>query len=50
MAYHRHLIDLLWDVVPANTAPATSAQPRLCLQWHRGEDGSLRSRWTHVRD
>lgn len=57
MAFHVHLIDLLWSVAPAanpqvgsNIEPATSPQARLCLEWYVGSTGSLRSRWTHAGD
>ena len=50
MAFHRHLIDILWDVAPADIAPATPAEVRLALEWYPGEGVSLCSRWTHARD
>ncbi len=50
MAFHRHLIQLLWDVAPADIAPATAAKSRLAIQWYVGEDGCLCSRWTRARD
>ena len=50
MAFHRHIIDLVWDIEPADTVPVSAPQPRLRLDWDLGGDGRLRSRWTHTRD
>ena len=57
MAFHLHLIDLLWHVVPTaspllpdDIGRATSAERRLSLQSYLGEGGCLHSRWTHARD
>lgn len=49
MAFYRHLIDVLRDVVPEVIAPAPWAERRLALQSHPSAGGCLRSRWTHAR-
>ena len=50
MAFHRYLIQLLWDFAPADIATETAAKPRLAIQWCVSEDGSLCWRWTQARD
>ena len=56
MAFHLHLIDPLWDIVPAagsqrhNIGPEASAEARLTLQWGLDADERLHSHWAHARD
>ena len=55
MAFHLHLINSLWDFIPAatpqmeqNGSPSAFAAPRLSLRWELGEDGRPQARW--IRD
>ncbi len=50
MAFHRHLVQIPWDVASAGIAPRGLAKPPLGLEWHPDEAGRLRSRWTQARD
>ena len=57
MAFHPHLIDPLWDHIPATAQrlrrklePSPSAKSRLSLQLHLRDCGRLQSRRTHGCD
>ena len=52
MAFHLHLINSLWDFIPA-AAPKMEQNglrnaPRLSLRWELDEDGRPRAQW--IRD
>jgi hypothetical protein len=57
MAFHKHLIDLRWDFVPAadpqlehNIVRPNFAKRRLSMEWRMGDDGRPLAHWTLVRD
>ena len=55
MAFHLHLIDELWDVIPAASprrqhVERVNSAGSLISRWGLGADGCLQARWTHARD
>lgn len=57
MAFHLHLINSLWDFVPAaapqieqNRSSKASVASRPSLRWYVGDDGRPQARWTQDCD